>query len=130
MRIEASDFPVGVFSFITPSLNLSEDGQSSGELVVLRSGGLMGVATIRWVADVVPGVLVASEGSILFSVGSTTPDSNIVLQLQGDSVSNIKWVWSWVWSCMWVAHLSVCSCVGVVYTGASRWSAVHCAAEF
>lgn len=87
MQIAASDFPGGMFSFLTPSLNLSEDSQLSGELQVVRSGSVMSVATIRWTADVIPGVLVASEGFITFPAGSATPTSNIVLQLVGESVS-------------------------------------------
>ena len=89
MTIEASDFPAGVVSFLIPSLNLSEDGQSSGELVVTRTGGLMGVASVRWVAVVPPSVLTMSEGVINFLDGDTLPDTNIVLQLQPDSVSII-----------------------------------------
>jgi len=93
--IEASDFPAGMVSFFTPFLNLSEDGQSSGELVVVRSGGLMGMASISWVAGISPSVLEVREGVLNFVDGAIMPDTNIVLRLQQDSVSRGVRGWGW-----------------------------------
>ena len=94
--IEASDNLAGIFSFITASLRLSEDGPSSGELEVRRTDGLVGMVTLEWEAlytddeeHTVPlsDILVTTRGRITFSDNSATSDINIQLQLEPNGVS-------------------------------------------
>ncbi len=94
--IEASDNPAGVFSFITASLRLSEDGPASGELEVRRTDRLAGVVVITWEAIYTDGeehavplseILVSTTGTISFPDNSATSDSNIELQLIPNGVS-------------------------------------------
>lgn len=93
--IELSDYPSGLFSFGTPSLNLTEGGASFGVLVVRRVSGMVGVVTIIWEALYTDGVdhpvrvadiLITSTGTITFGAGSATADSDITLQLRTDGV--------------------------------------------
>lgn len=94
--IPASDNPAGVFSFLTASLTLSEDGPSSGELEVRRTSSLVGVVIITWEALYTDGadptvpladILLNTRGSITFGDNSATPNANILLQLRANSVS-------------------------------------------
>ena len=88
--IPASDNPSGVFSFITASLTLSEDGQTSGVLEVQRSGSLAGEVVITWNAQYTGGeprnvpledILLSTSGTITFNDNSATPTTNIEIQL-------------------------------------------------
>ena len=95
MVIPASDNPAGVFSFVTASLTLSEDGPVSGQLEVQRTDSLSGEVVISWEAMFTDGedhpvpvsnILVATRGTITFRDNSATPDANILLQLRSDGV--------------------------------------------
>lgn len=89
--IEASDNPAGmVFSLLTASLTLREDGPSMGQLQVRRTGSLSGVVLIDWEAVYSDGeehpvpveaILLTTRGTLTFPDGSPTPDTNIILQL-------------------------------------------------
>lgn len=93
--IDASDNPGGLFSFITASLRLSEDGPSSGELEVRRTSGFAGVVVLTWEALYTDGevhavqlsdILVSTTGTLTFPDNSPSPTTNIQLQLQPDRV--------------------------------------------
>lgn len=93
--IDASDNPSGVFSFLTASLTLSEDGPTMGELEVQRTNSLAGSVVITWEALYTDGeghmvpvtdILLNTRGTITFPDNSATPDSNIQLQLRADGV--------------------------------------------
>ncbi len=127
VTIAASDFPAGVISFVTASLTLSEDTQTSGELIVRRTGGVMGVVPIRWVANVAPGILATSEGVITFADGSMTPDTNILLQLRGDSVSTHTHTYTW-YSNYACTHIPIHGTVSVhthTYTWYSEYTHIY-----
>lgn len=94
--IDASDNPSGVFAFRTASLTLSDDGPTSGELEVSRTGSSDGEVIISWEALYTDGeehvvalarILVTTQGIITFSDNSPTPDTNIQLQLGTNGVS-------------------------------------------
>ena len=93
--ISASDNPSGVFSFLTASLALSEDGPASGQLEVQRMNSLSGEVVIAWEALYTDGqphqvplqdILLETRGTIIFRDNSATPDSNILLQLRDNGV--------------------------------------------
>lgn len=97
VTIEASDNPAGVFSFLTASLVLSENGPTTGELEVRRIGNLAGVVAISWEALYTDGeehavpvdaFLLNSRGTITFGDNSATSDVNIVLELISNAVSH------------------------------------------
>lgn len=99
--IDASDNPSGVFSFLTASLTLSEDGPASGELEVQRVSSFSGEVVIAWQALYSDGeehavpvddILLNSQGIITFPDNSATSDSNILLQLRPNGVRCIHHV--------------------------------------
>ena len=98
--IDASDNPNGVFSFLTASLTLREDGPAMGELEVRRTSGLVGRVTLMWEAMYTDGqqhavpvtdILVSAQGTIIFPDNSATPElqSRIILQLRDNTVSSV-----------------------------------------
>lgn len=100
MTIAASDNPGGVFYFLTPSLALSEDLVPSGILQVRRDSqavGLFGRVEVAWEALYVDGgthpvslntILVNSRGTLVFAAGQTLPQTELLLQLNPNSVSD------------------------------------------
>ena len=97
--IDASDNPLGVFSFLTASLTLSGDGPVMGELEVQRTLSQTERVSIMWEALYTDGeqhpvpvedILVTTQGTIVFPDGSATPEpsSRIILQLRPDLVSD------------------------------------------
>lgn len=100
MVIDASDNLAGVFSFLTASLTLSEDGPVMGELEVQRSGSLLGRVALTWEAMYTDGeqhavpladILFNTQGTITFPDNSATPDPNsrILLQLRANVVGHL-----------------------------------------
>ena len=102
MTIAASDNPGGVFFFLTSSLSLSEDLVPSGVLQVRRDSrtvGLFGRVAVAWEALYTDGethpvpvdaILVNSRGMLVFADGQTVPESELTLQLNPNSVCEMK----------------------------------------
>ena len=99
LTIAASDNPGGVFFFLTPSLALSEDLIPTGALQVRRDSqavGLFGRVEVAWEALYVDGathpvsldtILVNSRGTLVFAAGQTVPETELILQLNPNTVS-------------------------------------------
>lgn len=101
--IDASDNPAGLFSFLTASLTLSEDGPVMGVLEVQRSVSLVGRVEIAWEALYTDGeqhtvpladILLNTQGIITFPDNSATPDPNsrILLQLRANAVGHTSYL--------------------------------------
>lgn len=105
MTISASDNPGGVFSLSPSAITLSEESASTGTIAVQRAGGTLTEVTIEWEALYTDGqihdtainsILGMDRASLIFPVGVTSVDINLMLQPNSVSIDTLSCIHNYV----------------------------------